>query len=106
MAEVTTGWEIEVATAGWADDNGWMVELPTDNANFVCHTHDFATGIVPISQAHESARAHLAEQHPGEPNPFTEDRPASPPEGVRIHDRDRDVVMRREGGEWVDGETS
>lgn len=72
MSKVTTGWSFERFTIDRVDDHGFLVAEPTNNAEFVCHDHDFATGVLPVQQAGEDARAHFVEQHPDETNPFGE----------------------------------
>lgn len=67
-----TGWSFERGTSERVDNQGWVITEPTDNAEFVCQDHEYSTGAVPVQQACEDARAHFAEQHPGETNPFSE----------------------------------
>ncbi|TDD24996.1 hypothetical protein E1287_37685 [Actinomadura sp. KC06] len=59
-----TGWAYERGTNERVDDDGNVVTEPTDNAWFVCHDHNLASGALPVAEALEFARAHLTEQHP------------------------------------------
>jgi hypothetical protein len=61
-----TGWTFQRGTHDRVDDNGYIATEPTDNAWFVCHDHDHASGALPIAEALAFARNHLAEWHPDE----------------------------------------
>lgn len=66
------GWTFERGTSERVDDHGWVISEPTDNAEFVCHDHEFTTGVLPVRKAREDARAHFTQEHPGQANPFSD----------------------------------
>ncbi|WP_242892476.1 hypothetical protein [Actinomadura litoris] len=70
---VWTGWSFDRGEGtAVVDVHEWLLVEPAEYAEFICYDHRFEPGPLPLAAARETARTHLAEQHPDEPNPFSE----------------------------------